>query len=308
MALSGKIHKLAAGSGTIHTGFFDCTLPPVLEIDSSDTVVLSTLTALEGRLRKETTMEEWLELRTGLDKETGPHTLTGPIFIRHAFPGDVLEVRIQELKTIGYGVNLHMPESSLSLQGRIRTFMIDQEKGMVLLSPGSSLPLRPFLGVMGVAPLPGERRSSRAPDYFGGNLDNKELIAGSTLYLPIVVEGALFSTGDAHACQGDGEVNGTALETAMEEAVLQFFLRKDLKLKGPLGETPDHWIPMAFHEDLDRAAEILLMDVIEFLAEKKGITRDEAYGLASLAVDFRITQLVNGNKGVHAMIPKRLFL
>jgi acetamidase/formamidase len=160
---------------------------------------------------------------------------------------------------------------------------------------------------MGVAPRPGERRPAAIPDYFGGNIDNKELREGATLFLPVSVPGALFSAGDAHAVQGDGEVNVTAIETALEEALLQFVVRKDMRLERPLAETPTHWITMGFHPDLDEAAKIALRDAIRFLVGVKGLTADESYALASMAVDLRVTQIVDTNKGVHAMIPKHVF-
>jgi acetamidase/formamidase len=160
---------------------------------------------------------------------------------------------------------------------------------------------------MGVAPLPGEKRPATIPDYFGGNMDNKELVAGSVLYLPVHVPGGLFSAGDAHAAQGDGEVNVTAIETAMKEAVLQFLVRKNWKIERPMAETPSHWITMGFHTDLDEAARIALRDAIRFLSATRGFTPDEAYSLCSLAVDLRVTQIVDDNKGVHTMIPKSIF-
>ncbi|KPK90151.1 MAG: hypothetical protein AMJ94_10180, partial [Deltaproteobacteria bacterium SM23_61] len=174
-------------------------------------------------------------------------------------------------------------------------------------APGVVIPLRPFMGVMGVAPKPGEKRPAAVPDYFGGNIDNKELVAGTTLFLPVHVPGALFSTGDAHAVQGDGEVNVTAIETAMEEAVFRFLVRKDMKLERPMAETPAHWITMGFHRDLDEAVKIALRDAIQFISRTKGLTPADAYALSSLAVDLRVTQIVDGNKGIHAMIPKAVF-
>jgi len=167
--------------------------------------------------------------------------------------------------------------------------------------------LKPFFGVMGVAPRAGEKRVSSIPDYFGGNMDNKELVAGTTLFLPVQVLGALFSAGDAHAIQGDGEVDVTAIEAAMAEAVLEFSVRKDLKLERPMAETPTHWITMAFHPDLDEAAKIALRDAIQFLSASKGLSPADSYAFASLAVDLRVTQIVDGNKGIHALIPKAAF-
>jgi acetamidase/formamidase len=160
---------------------------------------------------------------------------------------------------------------------------------------------------MGVAPRPGERMPAAIPGYFGGNIDNKELREGTTLFLPVSVHGALFSAGDAHAAQGDGEVNVTAIETALEEAVLQFVVRKDMRLERPLAETPTHWITMGFNPDLDEAAKMALRDAIRFLVEMKGFAPDEAYAFSSVAVDLHVTQIVDTNKGVHAMIPKRPF-
>jgi acetamidase/formamidase len=249
-----------------------------------------------------------------VDRQLGPHTLTGPVFIRGAEPGDVLEVRIQKFLLADGGVNYHFPgEMGIGglpedfPDGQVKTFELNLETMETTFSPGIVLPLKPFFGVMGVAPRAGEKRVSSIPDYFGGNIDNKELVAGAILYLPIQVPGALFSAGDAHAVQGDGEVDVTAIETAMAEAVLEFFVRKDLKLARPMAETPTHWITMGFHADLDEAAKIALRDAIRFLSAVHGLSGNDAYALSSLSVDLRVTQIVDGNKGIHAMIPKAIF-
>ncbi len=304
-------HMLFAGPQTVHTGYFDSALSPVLSIDPGDTVVLSTMMLMDGRLRCGMSLGELLALRQGyVDRGVGPHTLTGPIFVRGAEPGDVLEVRIGRLLLADGGVNYHLPGSFKAgglpeefPNGRIMTLQFDLETMTVSPAPGIRVRLKPFLGIMGVAPHPGERRPSGVPDYFGGNIDNKELGEGATLYLPVNVRGALFSAGDAHAAQGDGEVNVTAAETALREARLRFVVRKDMRLERPMGETPSHWIAMGFHRDLDEAAKIALRDALAFL-RSTGLSPDDAYTLASLAVDLRVTQVVNGNKGVHAMIPK----
>lgn len=312
---SGKTHKLVATPQTVHTGFFDSSIPPVLTIDSGDTVVLNTMMLMDNQLRCGMAFEELLALRQGyVDRKVPPHTLTGPIFVNGAEPGDVLEVRIKKLVPIDCGVNYHLP-GKMGIgglpedfpTGNFKTLKFDPEKKEALFAPGIIIPLKPFLGVMGVAPKPGEKRSTTIPEYFGGNMDNKELVAGTTLYLPVNVKGALFSTGDAHAAQGDGEVNVTAIETAMEEAVLQFIVRKDMKLERPMAETPNHWITMGFHKDLDEAVKIALRDAIQFMVRTKGLTPDDAYALASMAVDLRVTQIVDVNKGIHAMIPKAIF-
>lgn len=315
MPPGGRTHRLVATTETVHTGFFDSSIPPVLTIDSGDTVNLSTMMLMDGQLRGGMTFEELLALRQGyVDRKMGGHTLTGPIFVAGAEPGDVLEIRIGKLVPIEFGVNYHLP-GHLGIgglpedfpRGHIKTFRLDRERWETAFAPGIVLPLAPFLGVMGVAPRPGERAPAAVPGYFGGNIDNKELRDGATLFLPVNVPGALFSAGDAHAAQGDGESNVTAIETALEEAVLQFVVRKDMRLERPLAETPTHWIAMGFDPDLDEAAKWALRDAIRLLVDMKGMTPDEAYAFASVAVDLHVTQIVDTNKGVHAMIPKRAF-
>lgn len=315
MQHGGKTHRLAATPHTVHTGFFDSAIPPVLTIESGDTVNLSTMMLMDDQLRGGMTFETLLALRQGYaDRKVGGHTLTGPIFVTGADAGDVLEIRIGKLVPVEFGVNYHLP-GHMGIGGlpedfpggRIKTFRLDRERWETTFAPGITLPLAPFLGVMGVAPRPGERRPAAVPDYFGGNIDNKELREGATLFLPVSVPGALFSAGDAHAAQGDGEVNVTAIETALEEAVLQFIVRKDMQLQRPLAETPTHWITMGFHADLDEAAKIALRDAIRFLTDVKGMASDDAYAFASVAADLHVTQIVDTNKGIHAMIPKGVF-
>jgi acetamidase/formamidase len=315
MSQGGKTHSLKGTPQTVHTGFFDATIPSVLTVNSGDTVNLSTMMLMDGQLRCGMTIEELVAKRQSyVDRKVGPHTLTGPIFVKGAEPGDVLEIRIQKLVPANCGVNYHLP-GKMNIgglpedfpNGQFKTLQLDLQKMETTFAPGIVIPLRPFLGVMGVAPKPGEKRPAAVPDYFGGNMDNKELIAGSTLYLPVNAPGGLFSTGDAHAVQGDGEVNVTAIETAMDEAVLQFFVRKDMKLERPMVETPTHWIATGYHKDLNEAVKIALRDAIRFISKTKGLNPDDAYALSSLAVDLRVTQIVDGNKGIHAMIPKAIF-
>jgi len=311
----GKIHKLIATPETVHTGFFDASIPPVLKIEAGDTVIMSTMMLMDGNLRCGMTLGELIIKRQEYaERKVGVHTLTGPIFIIGAEPGDTLEVRIKKIKTANCGVNYHLP-GKLNVgslpedfpAGKLRTLELNVKKMETNFAAGIVIPLRPFLGVMGVAPKPGERRPAAVPDYFGGNMDNKELVAGTTLYLPINVKGALFSAGDAHAVQGDGEVCVTAIETAAQEAVLEFFVRKEMKIERPMAETATHWITTGFHQDLDEAVKIALRDAIQFIAKSKGLSLDDAYDLASLVFDLRVTQVVDGNKGIHVMIPKAIF-
>jgi acetamidase/formamidase len=315
MSQSGTTHKLVATAQTVHTGYFDSTIPPVLTIESGDTVILTTMMLFDNQLRCGITSEELSALRrTYAERMMGPHTLSGPIFVHGAEPGDVLEVRIQKLLPIDYGINLNLPGNVGAgglpedfPDGQCRTLKFDSERKEAIFSQEITIPLKPFFGVMGVAPGQGERKPAGVPDYFGGNIDNKELVAGTTLYLPVQVKGALFSAGDVHAAQGDGEVNLTAIETALEEGILRFVVRKNMKLVRPMGETETHWITMGFHRDLNEAVKIALRDAIQFLVRTKGVTPNDAYALCSMAVDLRVTQIVDGNKGIHAMIPKSIF-
>jgi len=315
MAQSGKTHKLTASLHTTHTGFFDGTIPPVLTIESGDTVVMNSMMLMDGQLRSGMTLEELIGIRqTYNDRQLGPHTLTGPIFVKGAESGDVLEVRIKKLLPASRGVNYHFP-GRMNIGGlpedfpggQFKTLKLDTKSMKTTFARGVVIPLKPFFGVMGVAPKPGEKRPAAEPDYFGANMDNKELVAGTKLYLPVHVPGGLFSAGDAHAAQGDGEVNVTAIETAMKKAILQFVVRKDMKIERPMAETKTHWITMGFHRDLDEAVKIALRDAIQFLSKTKGLTPDDAYSLASMTVDLRVTQIVDRNKGIHAMIPKSIF-
>ncbi len=209
MAQTGKIHILKATPKTAHTGFFDAAIPSVLTIESGDIVVLSTMMLMEGQLRCGMTLEELIAKRLEwAERKVGVHTLTGPIYVDGAEPGDTLEVRIKKIIPIRCGVNYHFP-AKMNIGGlpedfpvgQFKTLELDVEKMTTSFAPGIVIPLKPFLGVMGVAPKPGEKRPAAVPDYFGGNMDNKELVAGTILYLPVNVKGALFSTGDCHAVQ-----------------------------------------------------------------------------------------------------------
>ena len=308
-----KVHILSATPETVHTGFYDHALPPVLTIHSGDTVMFETMHLFDDGVEKGLTFEKLEQLRQPyIDRNVGPHTLTGPVYINEAEAGDVLEIRIKKITPRTYGFNVIFPGTGGTLpedfpDGRIKEFDFDWENRQVTFAPGIVIPLRPFLGSMGVAPKESGRAHSSPPMPFGGNIDCKELVEGTTLFLPIQVKGALFSCGDAHAAQGDGEVCLTALETALTEAELQFLVRKDLTLEYPMFETPTHWGTMGFHEDLDEAVKIALKGMIKFLEVVKEMDPYDAYALCSLQADLRVTQVVDGNKGIHAMLPKSLF-
>jgi acetamidase/formamidase len=313
-----KTHKFFIKAEQAYNGPWQSTVPPALTIDSGDTVIFNTLMLFEGKLRGHMTLKEVMALREEVQhRGHSAYAFSGPFFINGAEAGDVLEVRIKRIVPGDYGVSYIYPDEMKSgglpdgsggfKDGYINTYKFSADKKTVEFKPGITIPLKPFLGTMGVSPRPGEICPAYIPDYFAGNMDNKELVAGTTLFLPVNVPGALFMSADAHAAQADGEVCITAFETYFEEVEMEFIIRKDMKLKLPMAETPTHWITMGFHEDLDEAMRIALREAIHFLSTTKGMSREEAYTLCSLAVDFRVTQIVDGNKGIHSMIPKSIF-
>lgn len=309
------IHTFVATPENVYKGRLESTIPSTLTIDDGDTVIFNSIMLFDGKLRAGITIDELLVLRQGiLDRNCGTYTLTGPFFIKGAEPGDVLEIRIKRIVPGDYGVTCNYPGNlgraalpEYIPDGFAKTVYFSKDKKSAEFKPGIIVPLRPFFGTMAVSPRPGESAAAGVPGYYAGNMDNKELVAGTTLYVPVNVPGALFMAADAHGAQGDGEVNITGFETYVEEAEFEFIVRKDMKLERPMAETPTHWITMGFHESLDECLKIALKDAIDFLVSQKRLTKNEAYALCSVAVDFRITQVVDGNKGVHGMIPKDIF-
>ena len=239
------------------------------------------------------------------------HILTGPVAIEGASPGDVLEVEILDVKLRqDWGYNMIRPLAGTLPddfhETRLLNIPLDDKRMVGRLPWGLDLPLKPFFGVMGVAPPPAWGRiTSLIPRAMGGNLDNKELVPGAKLYLPVFVPGALFSCGDGHGVQGDGEVCVTAIETALQGR-FKLTVRKDLRLDYPRAETPDHYMTMAMDPDLDQCVVRALRDMIVLLGEKRNLSREDAYTLCSLAADVRVTQAVNGSKGIHVMIEKKI--
>ncbi len=314
-----KVHVLKPTPKTVTWGYYDPASKPVLKIKSGDTVEVQTLLAgSPTRLREAFLPAEEVEqaLKDVFNevKDKGPagHILTGPIFIEGAEPGDTLEVRIQDVKlAIGYGFTGFIPKRGFLPEDfdrtRFRIIRLDEKRMVGHFGKGIEIPLRPFFGCLGVAPPPSAGRvSSGPPGVHAGNLDNKELVAGTTLFIPVHVSGALFSVGDGHAAQGNGEVCLTAIETSLR-GTFQFVVRKDLKLRWPRAETPRHYIVMGLDKDLTKATKLAVREAIDFLVTHKHLSPDEAYMLTSLAVDFCITQLVDGTLGVHGLIPKEIF-
>jgi acetamidase/formamidase len=311
--------QLKATPKTVAWGYYDASTPPVLRIKSGDTVEIQTLiTSSPSRLEAAGVAPEQVEqslrdiFKEVTNKGPGGHILTGPIYVEGAEPGDVLEVRIRTIKlAIPYAYNAFSPGRGFLPEDfpypKIKIIPLDEKQMVGRFSDGIEIPLRPFFGSMGVAPPDVSGRISSAPPWIhAGNLDNKELVAGTTLFIPVHARGALFLAGDGHAGQGNGEVDITAMETSLV-GTFQLIVRKDMHLKWPRAETPSHFITMGIHEDLNEATKMAVREMIDFLVKEKHLTRDDAYMLSSVAADFEITQLVDGNKGVHAMISKSIF-
>jgi acetamidase/formamidase len=306
-------HTLSAGPQTCHWGFFDAALEPVLRVGSGDTVAVECVSGGPDVLPQGEGFEilpDHLAIHAGLQPKLGAHILTGPIAVAGAEPGDVLEIEILSIdcrQNWGY-TRVRPLSGTLPEDFPIRKTWhsrIDRQRGTTTLPFGAEIDLAPFFGVMGVAPRPVYGAcSSIQPREFGGNMDLKELTAGTTLYLPVWAPEALFSVGDGHGVQGDGEVCVTALETALA-GTFRLTLRKDLHFTLPRAETPTHLVTMGFDEDLDDAAKTALRQMIVLIGERMGLSPEDAYMFCSLAVDLRVTQLVDGNKGIHAMLPKR---
>jgi acetamidase/formamidase len=309
---------------TVRMGNFNAAWKPVLTVESGDIVVLEGAGAIDPAVIDQSNVvppsavPEYLRriYRDVKDRGPGPdgHMLTGPIAVKGAEPGDVLEIRILEVDlAVAYGYNLQrpyegaLPEEFTAYRQRIIPINIAAKTAEV--ARGVVVPVtQPFFGVMGVAPPAALGRvSSVPPGVHGGNLDNKDLVAGAVLYLPVHVRGALFSAGDGHAGQGHGEVNLTAIETGLR-GKFQFIVHKDMKLTWPRAETPGHWMVMGLNPHLEEALKIAVRETVDFITERfPHLTRDDAYMIASVAVDYHITQVVDGTKGVHGMIPKAIF-
>ncbi len=247
-------------------------------------------------------------------RKGGGHQLVGPVYIEDAEPGDTLEVRILDVTPrIPYGAVGANPGSGALPDLVPRPFtkivLLDLKRNAGIFDDTVEIPLAPFNGVMATCPpdSEGPNRRSGPPGAFGGNLDCKELVAGATLYLPVFQKGALYYTGDCHAAQGDGEITVNAIETANASTV-QFILHKGMKLNEPRAETPTHYITFGLDPDLDKAMRMAMIETVEFLKEKQGYDFHHAYTLTSIAVDFRVTQVVDKTLGIHGMIPKKLFI
>ena len=313
-------YQLKPTPTTVTWGYYSASAPPVLRIHSGDTVEIETLlTSSPQRLADAGVPADQIEqsLRDIFDqvKDRGPggHILTGPVYVEGAERGDVLEVRIQTIRlAIAYAYNGFAPGRGFLPDdypyGKIKIIPLDADRMVAHFADGIEIPLHPFFGSLGDAPPDAAGRISSAPPWMhAGNLDNKWLVAGTTLYIPVNAPGALFWAGDGHAGQGDGEVDITAMETSLV-GTFQLIDRKDMHLLWPRAETPDDYITMGINADLTKATEMAVHQMIDFLMQEKHLSRDDAYMLSSVAADLHISEIVDGNDVVSMIMPKAVFV
>jgi acetamidase/formamidase len=329
---TGQIHVLGVNEFTSTPGFFDRDEKPVLKIGSGDTVVIETGTHHMGKMvpgvtfdevrqwhreEKAASLEKALFWPGGPKKGYGHHHLTGPIYIDKAEPGDVLEIEVLEAIPKPYCFSVLFPGDEYGLGFLPKDFPksegltwhhVDKETMTIGFAPGIAVPAEPYPGIIGVSYPEKGRYSSVPPGRIGGNTDNRHLVKGSVIYLPVWVKGALLKTGDTHIAQGNGEITVSACEGAFDTHKLRITVRKDLKLNWPLASTPENWVIMGFDLDLKQAARMATLKAIDFLVNNYGLPRDQAYMLGSMAVNLEITQLVDKFLGVHAVIPKKIFI
>ncbi len=304
------MRRLEARAETVHFGFYDAALQPVFEIESGEEFWVATVSADPAH----EVPSQWIPSTIGdifqrAPRGTGPHILTGPVAVRGARPGDVLQIDVLDIRlTQPYGYNIVSPLKGMfgsENPTQHTTIMpIDLRTGLAQVSEKIWIQTDPFFGQLAVAPPPEWGRvDSRPPSRYGGNLDNKDVRAGTRLFLPVAVPGALFSVGDGHAAQGHGEVNQTALETSLDGR-FRLTVRRDFGVDWPVAVTSSHVMSMAVHEDLDDAARLAMRSMIRLLERHYGMTFHDAYRLCSIAADMHVTQFVNGNRGIHVMLPR----
>lgn len=320
-------HHLDIDPVTMPTGYYSAETPPVLKIKSGESVEFDTL-ALMG-LSDDNPEKFFIDNNISLDlpsvkkmiavkkalagKAATSAPLAGPVYIEGAQPGDTLEVRILDIRSYTpFGINVGNPGKGgipdVIPRPYSKVMKFDLKKNTAKFSDTVDIPLRQFQGIMAVSPTKERGKLPSRPPYpdIGGNMDNKHLVKGTTLFLPVQIDGAGFFVADPHAAQGNGEVSQSAIESS-NTVTLQFIVRKDLHIKGPRAETPTHYIAMGFDEDLDAAMHHTIVNTIELLKDVKGMNFFDALSLSSVAVDYEVTEVVDVTKGVHAMIPKSLF-
>ena len=307
----GGVYLLPATDETVQWGWFDQSEPPRARIRPGDTVVMETMMASMNQVLPGVPVDEITRLRKA-HPGRGPHTITGPIFVEGAMPGDALRIRINRIVPRSYGANWNLP-GDLKLgqfpdafpEPQVKYFYFDLARGVTEFLSGIEIPVRPFPGILGVARAESGRFSTVPPGPFGGNLDIREMVAGTTLTLPVFVDGALLWSGDSHAAQGNGEINLTAIETAFSELNLTVELVKGARLAWPRLETPTHWITVGYDRDLNRALDLLEEETVKFLVETQGMDATAARRHMAMFGDCRVAEVVNQVKGLYCMLPKR---
>ncbi len=329
---TGKHYTLPANKDTAQWGWFDPTEKPKLIVDSGDTVSIETWSHGMDEVKPGASMDEIVKLRLA-NPGGGPHSVTGPIFVNDAEPGDTMEIRVKKIVIKDSGFNFNLPGKQFPTvgllaaefpEGHVEYFKLDSKTMTTEFKPGIILHLKPFPGTIAVGPDPNEpkekagppihdakgRTSTLRPWKNGSNMDVNEMQMGSTLYFPVFQKGGLIWTGDSHCLQGNGEVNLTALECSYKEIEIEPIVRKDLHIEWPRVETSTDWVFIGFDEDLNEAMKIAVRETVNFLAEQKMVpmSREEAYALTSIVGDCRVSQVVDIRKGVHCMIPKSIFV
>lgn len=336
-----NLHYLKATPETVHWGYFSPDIKPSLKVQSGDLVMAEAITHHAGDAPELMMDEGVTKIFNEIppeDRNPGVHIMTGPIYVEGAEPGDMLEIRYLEMvPRVNYGSNLaanwgHLYEE-FGQKERVTIYELNQNTntasalyaydfkgkyeipGTITNCPvcdrmpaleGVTIPARPHLGTAGVAPAVDERVSTIPPGLHGGNIDNWRIGAGATMYYKVQVKGGLFSIGDPHVSQGDGEISGTAIESSLN-VLFQIILRKDFSFDAPLLETPKYWIVHGFDEDLNKAMKNASLGMLELLSEHQGLSKNDAYSLMSVASDFGVTQVVDGKQGVHARIERGIF-
>ncbi|MFL6806904.1 MAG: acetamidase/formamidase family protein [Xanthobacteraceae bacterium] len=307
--VKGKVHLLPATLETTQWGWFNNAQAPVLRIDSGDTVVMETMMHSHNQVLPGRTIEEIKKMRTDFPGR-GPHTLTGPIYVNGAEPGDVLKVHLNKIVPRAYATNFNVPGMFGQFpkeyqDGQVKYLYLDMDRMVTEFLPGVYIPLKPFPGTLAVARKEPGQYSSVPPGEYAGNMDIRDFVAGTTLYVPVHVPGALLWSGDSHAGQGNGEVNLTAIETAYKELNITVEVIKGQPLDFPRIETAKSWITMGFDQDLNKAWDQAKAQTIKFLSEKRGVSADQAAQLMPTVSDCRVSQVVNIKKGIHCLSPKQ---
>ena len=304
----GKTHVLPATLETTQWGWFNNAQPPVLQVNSGDTIIFETMMHSHNQVVPGTTIEQIKKLRTDFPGR-GPHTLTGPVYIEGAEPGDVLKISINRIVPRAYATNFNVPGMFGQFpdkfpDGQVKYFYLDLERKVTEFAPGIEIPLAPFPGTLGVARAEPGQYSSVPPGPYAGNIDVRELTEGASLYVPVFVKGALLWTGDSHAAQGNGEINLTALETAYKEMSVTVDVIKTMKLDWPRIETKDAWITLGIDRDLNKALDLLKAQTTKLLTEQRNVGADAANKVMMDGWDCRVSQVVDVNKGLHCFTSK----